>query len=377
MTTPLKNYSLGLFLTEKNSLHTWNQAGILSREIAPYNLLADCFRKIYIFSCGDKGDLIYQKHLAPNIEIVCKDIRMPLKYYYWFLPFRHWRKIRQCHFLKTNQFKSRAALLAKLMRRHGRLIIRAGYLPSLFEKGEKGRASFGIKQWEKLAYRTCDLAMVTSPADRDYLIRNCRIAPEKIALIANYIDTALFAPTNGVKKNDHIIFVGRFTAQKNLPLLIESLIGTNIGLDIIGPIETKEQVKTKEQLQKLADQQKISLNFLGKISNENLPAALNQYNIFVLPSLYEGTPKALLEAMSCGLACIATHVAGSREIIIDGQNGLLSRVDAEDLKEKILKLNHDAGLRKILGQNAREFVVKNFSLSSQIQKEINLYENLI
>ena len=63
----LKNYNLGLFLTHGMSLRAWDDVGILSREIEPYNILADYFNKIYIFTYGDKKELDYQHHLASNI----------------------------------------------------------------------------------------------------------------------------------------------------------------------------------------------------------------------------------------------------------------------------------------------------------------------
>lgn len=372
----LSPYNLGFFLTEKHSLQTWAETGILSREIAPYNILADYFKKIYIFSYSDEGDRSYQARLAKNIEIVPKPQRLPLHYYLWLLPFIHWKKVRQCHFLKTNQFKSRAAVLAKLTRPWSKLILRNGYLVSLFQKQQGQAINWKLRWWEKIAYRLCNAAVVTSTADHQYLMENYRISPEKIWIIPNYIDTDRFKPENQARFNDRLLYVGRLHPQKNLLALLEALAGTGLALDIVGTHKPSES-DYKQSLVEKAKTLNVPLSFLGLTENEKLPAVLNRYAIFVLPSLYEGLPKTLLEAMSCGLACIGTAVAGSRELISHGQTGLLAQPSAASLKENILALINNPNLGKALGQQAREFIIKNFSLDTQIQKEIALYEKLL
>lgn len=371
----LSRYNLGLFLTEKNSLRTWDQAGILSREIAPYNILANYFKKIYLFSYGEQLEQAYKNHLASNIQIVTKDPATSFSRYNWLLPFKHWGKIRTCRFLKTNQFKSRAALLAKILHPWSKLILRSGYTASLFAHQQNQTVGWKLKWWEKIAYLLCDAAIVTSEGDQRYLAKTYQIKLEKIKIIPNYVDTELFKPDQHPKTEDRIIYVGRLHPQKNLSALIKALQGSGLTLDVAG--ESPSDQSQKNSLIAQAQSQKVALNFLGKIANEHLPNVLNRYAIFVLPSLYEGLPKALLEAMSCGLACVATNVAGSREIITNQQTGLLAQANPESLRENIFKLVKNSELRKVLGQQARKLILKNFSLSSQIQKEISIYEQFV
>jgi glycosyltransferase involved in cell wall biosynthesis len=133
----------------------------------------------------------------------------------------------------------------------------------------------------------------------------------------------------------------------------------------------------KEKLENFAEEKKVAVNFLGTISNSSLPEILNRYEIFILPSLYEGMPKTLLEAMSCGLACIATNVPGSHEVVGNNYSGLLSETSPESLRKNIQELKNNRELQKKLGENARRFILENFSLSTQINKEINIYEKLV
>ncbi|MFA5173420.1 MAG: glycosyltransferase [Candidatus Paceibacterota bacterium] len=367
----LKKKNLVLFMTSGMNFKNWEKSGLLSREIASYNLLALRFKNIFIFTYGDKSELAYQKFLKPNIKIIYKNVRMPIRLYYWFAPFLHLPTILRSHFFKTNQMRgAKTALIAKFINPFAKLIIRTGYTQSLFDTKEN-KNIFKIKRLEKTAYRFSNHAFVTSLADKKYLIEEYKIPENKISVIANYIDTDIFKPLNLNKYSDRLIFVGRLNEQKNLFSLIEALSGTNLSLDIVG------SGKLKDKLENFAEEKNVSVNFLGIIPNNSLPETLNRYEIFILPSLYEGMPKTLLEAMSCGLACVATDVPGSREVISDNFNGLLSEISPESLREKIKELAVNAELQKKLGKNARRFVLENFSLSTQIDKEISIYKKLV
>ncbi|NMC51678.1 glycosyltransferase family 4 protein [Candidatus Kuenenbacteria bacterium] len=373
----LKEKILGFFLTEKMSLKNWDKAGILTREIAPYNILAQYFKKIYLFTYDGREELHYAKYLAPNIEIVYKKWRMRARDYRWLLPFLNWKKVRECNFWKTNQLKARAALVAKIIKPRGKLILRTGWTQSLFQVKQKGKADKKIIWWERIAYALADAALVTSEGDRQYLLEKYKIKPEKIEVIANYIDTDKFAPETSDKHDRRITYSGKIEEQKNLNTLIRALEGTDIALDIIGgPMDEKSELLKKE-LERLAEGLKVELTFTGRRPNDELPKLLNKYKIYVLPSLYEGMPKSLLEAMSMGLACIGTRVEGTKEIIKDGETGLLTENNFEDIRKKILSIINDDDRQRKLGESARRFVVDNFSLKTQINKEINIYEKLI
>ena len=136
----------------------------------------------------------------------------------------------------------------------------------------------------------------------------------------------LFRSLNEEKKKKSICFVGRLSEQKNLFSLVEATVGTQCTLTIIG------SGNQKEDLEKYAKEKGIKAEFIGNIPNNELPKILNQYEIFLLPSLYEGMPKALLEAMACGLPCIGTYVEGIREIIKHKENGYLCTTDRKSTR---------------------------------------------
>lgn len=369
----LQSLTLGLLLSRGMSLKLWDECGILSREIAPYNILAKYFKRIYVFTYGDNEDLKYKSLLAQNIKIKCNDDNVKCTWYPFVLPIKHRDAIKECNIIKTEQMPGIwAAIAARLVNREAHLVVRTGYSLSYMARQAGdwiGYARSVAIEW--LAYHLCEIGLVTSREVRESIIYRYGISAEKVRLIANYIDTELFRPDDSAEKyDDRILYVGRLSKQKNVANLLDALKGTGIFLDIIG------KGKLENELKKKANQEKIKVRFMGVVSNEKLPEIFNKYRMAVLPSLYEGMPKTLLEAMSCGLACVATNVAGSKEIIRHNENGLLADTSVESLRENILRLVSDRELQRNFSVEARKFVVGNFSLQSQIKKEIKIYEHL-
>jgi len=368
----MKNYNLAFFMTEGVSLGTWNKVGMLLREIEPYNILASYLNEIYIFTYGDKSELKYQKYFKSNIKIIYKETALPSFVYSFLLPIINWHIIEKCHFLKTNQMRgSQAAVIANIFSRRSNLIARTGYTWSIFAKDKNKIIQFLVKFLEKIVYNQAKFAFVTSKEDKQYLIKKYKTKDQKIKVISNYINTDQFKPQHDIIKNNKLIYIGRLNKQKNLFNLMKSLKNIGLTLDIIGSGELKED------LEKLAVELKVQVNFLGNLPNKELPNILNQYGIFILPSLYEGMPKTLLEAMSCGLACIGANVSGIKEVIKHNETGILCGNSVSDLRKAILDLINNTNKQKQLGENAREFILNNFSLNTQIKKEIDIYLQII
>src|SRR5260221_815478 len=118
-----------------------------------------------------------------------------------------------------------------------------------------------------------------------------------------------------------------------------------------------------------------SVEFTGLQSD--IPAQLHRGSLAVLASRWEGMPNALLEAMACGLPCVATRVSGSEDIIRHGVNGLL--VESEDYRDMalaLLTLLHDPLLAQKYGQAARETVESHYSLEQVMDRYVELYQRI-
>jgi glycosyltransferase involved in cell wall biosynthesis len=115
-----------------------------------------------------------------------------------------------------------------------------------------------------------------------------------------------------------------------------------------------------------------SVEFLG--SRTDVVELLQQSWGFVMPSRWEGMPNALLEAMACGLPCVATRVSGSEDIISDGVNGLLVEPEQPaELAQALRRSIEDAELAQRLGREGRATVVRDYQLTTIVEQCLELY----
>jgi len=134
----------------------------------------------------------------------------------------------------------------------------------------------------------------------------------------------------------------------------------------------------KPQLQEQVD--KINYNqyvkFLGSVSYEDVPEMYKLADIYVIPSLFEGTPKSLLEAMFNALPVIGSNTNGINDKIIDGENGLLFELgDCNGLKKKIKLLIENPDLRKI-GLKAKETIKTHYIFKNTIKEFTRVYQSI-
>jgi len=131
----------------------------------------------------------------------------------------------------------------------------------------------------------------------------------------------------------------------------------------------------RKALEKLT--QELGLNnhvlFLG--FRNDITCLLNTLDLFVLPSVSEGLPNVVLEAMACSLPVVATSVGGIPEILVNKQNGILVPPrDPMAIATAILELLDNRERRVSIGLNARKFVERKFSLETQVNQFQKLYD---
>lgn len=156
-----------------------------------------------------------------------------------------------------------------------------------------------------------------------------------------------YSPGNKIQ----IINIGRYTNVKNQLTLIEAVkrLHANdyhIKLDIYGDGPLKAQINQK--IRELNAEEYIHENGL----TDNVTDKLINSDIFVLPSIYEGMPMTIIEAMAVGLPVVASNVGGIPDMIKDNKNGLLCGTDIDSIYYCILRLIKDNSLRETIGKNA-------------------------
>jgi glycosyltransferase involved in cell wall biosynthesis len=188
--------------------------------------------------------------------------------------------------------------------------------------------------------------------------------------------TDVFKPLLERQKNYDLVFVGRGGDQKNLVNLLKAInyLATEkhaISLLMVGPCCYEKKIL------QLIDRYGLDATLKGVQPHFKLPKLLNQARIFILPSYYEGHPKTLLEAMSCGLPCIGTDVSGIRDDINHLHTGYLCQTDFKSIAAAIDSLLTDESLQAELGSNARKYILSNYSLDKVLLLELTVIKELL
>jgi len=199
----------------------------------------------------------------------------------------------------------------------------------------------------------------------------------QIVQIPNGVDADYFKPVAIEKRaGNRVVFIGRLDQWKGVDFLIQAFKtlladGVPAHLDILG--DGPDRDKLQQQAADLGLQDDIT--FHGAV--HGVAPYLQQASLFVLPSLSEGMPNVVLEAMACGLPVIATRVGGIVDIIDNGENGLLVEAQhAEQLCEAIKEVLTNKELAQRLGMAARKTIEERFSLPVIVHCYGTLYQEL-
>jgi len=208
---------------------------------------------------------------------------------------------------------------------------------------------------------------------------------QKTVLLPRGVDTNRFKPNIdrllglrsklGIEPN---AFVATVVAQlvpiKRHPIVLSAVAKVpNAHLWVAGnPLDMEYTQSLKRQVSALHIENRV--HFLGGI--RQVPELLAESDAFVLPTSAkgEGCPVALMEAMSCGCACIATSIPGSKDLIETGRSGLLvDPEDVEGLAAALMQIQNNLALRHQLGTAARQRVLDHYSIEREVEAHESLY----
>lgn len=262
---------------------------------------------------------------------------------------------------------------------------RAG-LPLLATSHLWTRQTAAVRFYEFLdarVLRTFDAAVAVSDRIAADLC-HAHVPGQKIRIIDNGIDLHPFDSAVPVLKpelsvGDRLLIgtVGRLVSQKGMPFFLQAaqhLLKQFSNLQFVLVGDGPERAKLEQMAKDLDLGTKVS--FTGARSDmANVYASLN---IFVLASISEGLPMALLEAMASGVPVVATEVGAIPKVIVPGKNGMLVHPgDAAELAQAIACYVRDPVLRDRLSRNARRDVHERFSSQVMTENYCKLYEQLI
>lgn len=240
---------------------------------------------------------------------------------------------------------------------------------------------------DKILSHFSDKIIAVSNTVKSFYVKNAKIPASKIKMIYNGIDVDKFNIDidRNIKRRELglgidkkvIAVIGRLVEQKGHIYFLDCLKKlsdryTNIQALIVGDGPLKGKL----------EKQSMELGLDGEIIftgvRKDIPEILKIIDILIIPSLYEGLPTIMLEAMASRVAVVSTNVGGNPEVVVDGKMGfLVHSKDSLGLADSIEKFLENVNLAEHMGAVGRERVTKYFSLSKMLKETEGLYEDLI
>ncbi|MBN2090018.1 glycosyltransferase [candidate division KSB1 bacterium] len=237
----------------------------------------------------------------------------------------------------------------------------------------------------KRALRHIDMVVPVSHAIGRQVMAERGVPQSKIHTIHYGVDIEKYNVRDGVAKRaelglrpDEVVFGtnARMTHQKGHVYLIEAaqevvkkFPNVRFVLAGDGPLraDIENQIKNAN----------LEKNFLLLGFRNDIADLLPAYDMYVLPSLFEGLPNQVLEAMSCGKGVIATAVDGTVEAVVEGETGfLVPSKDSGALTKALLNVLENRQLFTKFGESSRKRIEQNFTIEQEIQKFESLFDTL-
>jgi glycosyltransferase involved in cell wall biosynthesis len=184
-----------------------------------------------------------------------------------------------------------------------------------------------------------------------------------------------------------VLFVGRLERRKGIDLLLDAIpvllaANANLRFTIVGDDSIpgphgrgyRQEFETKHS----EFVKRGTVQFLGKVSDAQLDQCYAECDIFVAPSRYESFGLILVEAMRHGKAVVACDIGGMREVVTNGETGLLVRPeDTDALAAAIGGLADDKDMRTRLGQRALESYTTTFTRAATAERALRFYRDIL
>jgi glycosyltransferase involved in cell wall biosynthesis len=362
-----------VFFSRGMSLDGWREAGIAERELSLLSRLRSQVASLALVTYGGPAELQWQD-VVPGVEILTNRWGLGSNAYSLLAPWLHRARLRGTDVFRTQQINGAwAAVIARRLF-GGRLVVRGGFVWSSFvaRMGASPLRRAITTIVERLVVRSADCVVMAGADDAAEIVRRHRVDRDRIRIVPNFVDTSRFRPLPDVPAEPgHIVFVGRFEEQKNVAALIDAMRGlTGARLTLVGEGSLRSALEAR--VRELG----VAGRFVGRMPNSALPPLLNSAALYVMPSLYEGNPKAITEAMACGVAVLGTRVPGISTLIEHGVNGYLCGTSASNLHDAMRRLLADDGLRAKLGHAGMTSVQSRFSLEAAVAAERAVLDTL-
>ena len=259
-------------------------------------------------------------------------------------------------------------------------------------KAEQLGGGYALSSWcERVAIESAAAVVAVSDAMRaDLLATYPDVPAERVRVIRNGIDPSEYAPDPGTDvlerygvdpRRPAVVFVGRITRQKGLPVLLRAAARLDPATQLVlcaGQPDTDGLAAEVTGLVTGLQAARSGVIWLARLPNRAVIQLLTHATVFACPSLYEPLGIVNLEAMACGTAVVASRVGGIPEVVVDGDTGLLVPPgDPAALADALNVLVHDPDLAVAMGSRGRKRALADFGWAAIAAQTAALYAELV
>ncbi|HEY5691533.1 MAG TPA: glycogen synthase [Cyclobacteriaceae bacterium] len=299
-----------------------------------------------------------------------------------------------------------AGILSKLC--HGTpLVITTHSLEPLrpWKREQLGRG-YDASSWiEKTAIEMADAVIAVSEETKLDVLKYFEVNEKKVSVIYNGIDLQEYNVTTDFSALDqfkidrskpYVLFVGRITRQKGIIHLVNAIKYINKNVQVVlcaGAPDTDEIGQEMKSSVEAVQKDRSNVIWIPEmLSKKDIIQLYSHAAVFCCPSIYEPFGIINIEAMACNTAVVASSVGGIKEVVVDGETGILVPLQqnktapfeasypdrfARDLADGINKLMGNEELRKTMGINGRKRVEQFFDWNAIAKQTIDLYKTLL
>jgi len=259
-------------------------------------------------------------------------------------------------------------------------------------KAEQLGGGYTVSSWcERVAAASAAAVVAVSDGMRaDIMAAYPEIPAERIRVIRNGIDTAEYRPdpnTDVLERygidlaRPYVIFVGRITRQKGVPVLLRAASGLIPEAQLVllaGAADTQEQLAEVTELVDGLRATRSGVFWIPEmLPKHDVIQLLTHATVFAIPSIYEPLGIVNLEAMACGTAVVGSRTGGIPEVVADGETGLLVPAgEPEPLAAALNTLLSDPDRAAAMGQAGRKRAVSEFGWPAIAAQTADLYAEL-
>ena len=280
-----------------------------------------------------------------------------------------------------------AGFLAKILYKLPLVVTMHSLEPLRPWKQEQLGTGYELSSWiEKNGVDAADRIIAVSAEMKQDIVRLYQVDPAKVAVIHNGIDLQQYQATpdrsyleeKGIKE-PYLLFVGRISRQKGILQLIEAMsLLKDTGLKLVLCASAPDTPELEEEVSRAVGANPNILWLNEMVPKEKVIQLYSYARMFICPSVYEPFGIINLEAMACGAPVVASRVGGIKEVVVDGETGILVEPDQPaELAEAIRNLNANPDLIARFKAAGRERVEQHFGWDVIAGRTIELYRELL